>query len=289
MSDNICPYDKIKFKSEFEKTEISKKLEQDFGKDNLIWDKFFYSGLPPNTNPIRKNTYITPREAFSNYFSMAIFYYLLPLLAKDYDLIYDLGCGKNLFKPYIPRLIGVGAEHMLTIGSYNRIKDPSWPDISTVEEFENLSSKIKQECINYHNFDTAEVCRMNGGFHGDVHGLVDDDYVSQHQNYFSSVFSICALHFAPLTMFKKTIVDFNSMIKPGGRGFLSLNLKRMIEFTTENFLINQFSTDCPTKSQYEEFLRAELSNSNLNFLILDIDLTVMDESMNGNIRLVIEK
>jgi hypothetical protein len=34
--------------------------------------------------------------------------------------------------------------------SYNAVKDPSWPEVSTVEEFENLPDIIKQECIEQH-------------------------------------------------------------------------------------------------------------------------------------------
>jgi hypothetical protein len=88
-------------------------------------------------------------------------------------------------------------------------------------------------------------------------------------------------------MFKNIVLDFVSMIKPGGRGFLSLNLQRMIE--KEPDLAQLFSTATPTTLQYDEYLRSELSTLDLKFLILDIDLELIDDSMDGNIRLVIEK
>lgn len=34
--------------------------------------------------------------------------------------------------------------------SYNAVKDPSWPDVNTIAEFENLPDAIKQECIEQH-------------------------------------------------------------------------------------------------------------------------------------------
>ena len=77
------------------------------------------------------------------------------------------------------------------------------------------------------------------------------------------------------------------MIKTGGRGFLSLNLQRMIE--QEQELLQLFSTATPTVLQYEDYLRNELATVDLKFLILDVDLELIDESMDGNIRLVIEK
>jgi hypothetical protein len=35
--------------------------------------------------------------------------------------------------------------------SYDAVKDPSWPNVTTIAEFENLPNIIKQECIEQHN------------------------------------------------------------------------------------------------------------------------------------------
>lgn len=285
--ENINPYNQSNFKSIFQSTEIYKKIKQDFDESNLIWNKFFWQhDLVYNKK--QSNTHLTPRHTHLTCFSMSVFYYLMPLLETEYDVIYDLGCGKNMFKSYLPRLIGVGAETMLVVNNYNRLKDDSWPTISNLQDFENLPANIKEECINVHHVNFPKLFAENI-FYGDIHGVVDDRYISEHQNYFQSVFSVCALHFYPLYMFKKIVVDFASMIKPGGRGFLSLNLQRMIDLTSENFLQTKFSTISPTSAQYDSFLRTELATIDLKFLILDVDLTFVDESMDGNIRLVIEK
>jgi hypothetical protein len=283
MSNNINPYNEIKFKSIFKKTKIYKKLKQDFGENNLIWLKFF--NLRDDKILIDS---ATPRQQSRLQFSASVFYYLLPLLEKEYDTIYDLGCGANMFKPYLPRLIGVGAERVFFLPCYYNVKDPSWPDCKSILDLMNLPDWIKEECTQ-RNFPMIDKRYTNKTFFGDVDGYVDDKYVLEHQEYFQSVFSICALHFYSLTLFKKIVLDFVFMIKPGGRGFLALNLQRMIDRTPEQFLTQRFSTKYPTAFQFDQYLREELSTLALKFLILDIDLTLIDEDMNGNIRLVIEK
>lgn len=283
MSDNINPYNEIEFKSTFEKTEIYKKLKQDFGENNLIWLKFFKL----SANKIKIDGF-TPRQQARQQFSASVFYYILPLLEKEYDTIYDLGCGANMFKPYLPRLIGIGAERLLFLLCYYNVKDPGWPDCQSLVDLMNLPDWIKEECVQQHGVPIPD-SSIDKTFFGDVDGYVNDKYVLEHQDYFQSVFSICALHFHSLALFKKIVSDFVFMIKPGGCGFLALNLQRMIEITPVQFLIQRFSTRRPTAFQYDQYLREELSTLDLKFLILDIDLTVIDEGMNGNIRLVIKK
>jgi hypothetical protein len=277
--ENINPYNKIEFQKIFTNTEIYKKLEQNFGSQNLVWDKFVLPAII-NSAPIWRTIAETPRASVPTIFSASVFYYLLPLLEIDYDLIYDLGCGDNMFKPYIPRLIGIGAEW----SDYHRVKDSSWPNIKNRREFDDLPERIKHECIHVHKISIDDnIC------HGDISDSFNDTFVLAHQEYFQSIFSICALHFHPLHLLKKIVLDFASIIKVGGRGFLSVNLKRMIEIESTQFLLQQFSTINPSRSQYEQYVRKELSSTNLKFLILDIDLTLIDEGLDGNVRLVFER
>lgn len=286
MSNNVEPYNETKFKSMFEKTEIYKKLKLNFSENNLIWHKFFVNSSD--------NTLIdsaTPRQQSRSYFSVSVFYYLLPLLEKEYDAIYDLGCGANMFKTYLPHLIGIGAERACYLTQYNNIKDPSWPDCKDLTDLSNLPSWIKEECEQRQvtTINEGDIDNINKTFFGDVDGFVNDKYVLDHHEYFQTVFSICALHYHSLALFKKIVLDFVSMIRPGGRGFLALNLQRMINQTPEQFLIQRFSTKHPTRLQFDQYLREELLTLSLKFLILDIDLTFMDGCIDGNIRLVIEK
>jgi hypothetical protein len=293
--DNLNTYNKDEFEPWFKTTEIYKKLKQDYTDDQLVWEKHFFLKDGHYFNPIPWNTtsyWKTPREKHVTKFSATIFYYLLPLLEKNPKTIYDLGCGKNMFKKYLPNIIGVGAEYILAnnffINNYNQIKDESWPTITCYDDFNKLPDKIKTECT-LHKLDLTQPSVGLAHFYGDEHGLVDDKYINDHQNYFESVFAICSLHFHPLCDFKKIVLDFASMIQDNGRGFLGINFQRLVDFTSNNFLIEQFGTKYPTREQYDQWVRTELSTTNLKFLILDVNLTPLDDAMDGNIRLLIEK
>lgn len=117
-------------------------------------------------------------------------------------------------------------------------------------------------------------------FNADIHDYVDDDYVLGHQEYFESIFSICALHFIPLSDIRKRVLDFASMIKPGGRGWLSLNVMVMVEKDPE-------FKDKDTLF-IEKYCKEQLSDLP-NLVSLDIDLTYLDEYMDGNIQILFNK
>lgn len=294
---NLNPYYAPQFKQTFKRTEIYKKLILDFDENDLIWDKFFLLSPFVQRRKNLNNTKLrtsqpnasmeTPRAKFSDKFSASIFYYLMPLIEHGYTTIYDLGCGKNMFKTYIPSLIGIGGENALAINCYNKIKDSSWPDIKSLAEWELLPTEITDECINYHHVDLSELFR--GNFYGDIYGYVDDEYVANHQNYFESVFSICALHFHPIDQFCKVVEDFSSMVQINGCGFISINLQRMVDFSSAELLTLLFGTVRPTQDQLDEYIRSELDKINLEWLIVDVDLLLVDEPMDGNIRLVFKK
>jgi hypothetical protein len=223
MKTNICPYNQVNFSLKFIKTQLYQQLVKDF--HNVEFKKLFSNDDFP-----------TPRQLYATQrFTAVPFYYLEFLTQKNPTVIYDLGCGWNIFKKYIPNIIGVGAENPKDIG-----------------------------------------------FCADVHDYVDDNYIAEHQNFFESVFSINALHFIPLSSIQKRVLDFYSMIRPNGTGWLSLNLQRMLERDTENF-------EGYSLTQLDNYVRDQLYDLNVNYKVFDVDLTVIDECMDGNIRLVMEK
>lgn len=101
---NINVYDEFICREYCQSMPCFDNINNDF--DELIWHK-------TNLN----STYTTtPRElAMSKIkkstFSMVPFYYLRVLLEKNPKEIYDLGCGCNIFKKYIPNIIGVSPSH----------------------------------------------------------------------------------------------------------------------------------------------------------------------------------
>jgi len=226
MRQNLNPYSSDVFKKQFESTDMCCNVSKDF--DNLCWDSHIISFMAG-----------TPRQWIAspvNAFSMIPFYYLQPLLEKNPTTIYDLGCGRNMFKKYIPNIIGVD------------------------------TNSDGQNCA-------------------DVEDQVTSEYIKTHLNYFESVFSINALHFRPLRELRLVYEEFISMVKPGGRGFLSVNLQRMIEKETavtgrlpDGNIIN-----------YEHYVRTQLDNLPCKYLIFDVNLDIVDEWLDGNIKLVFER
>jgi len=123
-------------------------------------------------------------------------------------------------------------------------------------------------------------------YYADIHDYVDDDYIQGHQEYFESVFSINALHFIPLSDIRKRVLDFASMIKPGGRGWLALNAYQMIR---RDPIFKD--TDLDNQENFlaiNDFCKQELSNLP-NVVCLDIDLREIVEYIDGNIRIQFDK
>lgn len=223
---NINEYNKEQFYYSFAESPIAKKIQEDF--DLVSWEKQVILKDP-----------ITPRQFYGGggqrLFSMTPFYYLSFLIGKNPIKIYDLGCGWNIFKKYIPNIVGIGAE------------DPN-------TEF----------------------------FYGDIHDFVDNDFINHHHEFFESVFSINALHFHPIDNLREIVLNFASMIKKQGRGFLTLNVMRMIEKAVDSKFLNK-------DFDFDLYIREELSNLPFTYLVFDVDLKKLDEPMDGNIRLVLEK
>ena len=67
------------------------------------------------------------------------------------------------------------------------------------------------------------------------------------------------------------------MIAPGGRGFLALNIQRMIECDSSEY------------NDYEYYVRSELSDMNFTYEVFDVNLSTIDSYLDGNIRMVIYK
>lgn len=223
---DINPYQEDEFRKKFIQTDLYSILEKDF--DEIIWSRyeiFDYGGGTPRQN-------LGDKTLWKARFSVVPFYYLEFLTKQNPKNIYDLGCGWNIFKKYIPSIIGMGEED----------PDSKW-------------------------------------FFGDIHGRVDDNFITEHQNYFDSVFSICALHFTPMSNIRQRVLEFASMIKPSGRGWISLNAKRMLELDSTMFAQNNI----------ELWVRSELSNLPFNILQFDIDLKKVNSPLDGNINLVLEK
>jgi len=124
----------------------------------------------------------------------------------------------------------------------------------------------------------------------DFKELFDEKFVQKHFQEFDAAFSICALHFIPLDYFAQRVSEFASVIKPGGRGYLALNLARMVEDTPDkkstDYLLDLFGTENPSTEQCYNYITKELDTIALDMLECDVDFKVYDAYHNGNIRLL---
>jgi hypothetical protein len=118
-------------------------------------------------------------------------------------------------------------------------------------------------------------------FFGDIHDFVDDDFYENHKDCYQSVFSINALHFYPIENLRNICKKFCAMLKPGGRGFLSLNAERMLERSTT---MNNQSIE-----YIDSWVRQQFSEFPYKILVFDVDLSVKNAWLDGNIRIVFER
>jgi hypothetical protein len=122
--------------------------------------------------------------------------------------------------------------------------------------------------------------------------VFDDDWLKNRSNQFNYAFSINALHFFPISKIKERVVDFINVVKPGGVGYLTLNADCLIHAESADKLVELFGKTDPSSDVVEKYVRENLSdlkNHVTEFLCVDIDLTHLNEWMDGNIRLLFQK
>lgn len=225
MLQQINPYNEEQFKEEFSQTDIFKQLSKDY--DEVRWDNF--------SSTIHGS--LTPRRVLAKrMFTACTFFYLKYLTEINPDIIYDIGCGSNVFKNYIPNIIGI---------------DPNYPD------------------------------------YRDMCGTFDSTFVTDHENEFQAAYAINSLHFVPITEINQRLSDFIKVIKPGGRGFITINS-----------LVVHYST--PGELRYNMGIHNLIDNfnklielievPNVNVLVCDFqDSNHPGDEFNGDIRIVFEK
>lgn len=110
MLENLNPYDENKFREWFVNTSIYESINRD--SDKISWKKYIQDTfLDGDTRSIEEHPGMTPRQFMTTRLSTVVsFYYLNYLLDAKPEFIYDIGCGVNWFKKYIPNVIGIGNE-----------------------------------------------------------------------------------------------------------------------------------------------------------------------------------
>lgn len=241
---NLNPYNSNQFKKEFNSSKIVKNLKKD------LYTKIVYEDVFKK----RYNETITGRyQAYQRIVYMASFYYIKYLQEINPKFIYDIGCGANIFKQFIPNIRGIGGP--------------------------NIRGEDEQ-------------------IYADEIGYVNDEYIALNKNRFESAFTINALHFTNFRSLQKTIQGFITMIKPGGRGYIALNIARLDDYSgpeemMELFNIKSRSNDYNYTAQERIVIDTYIRNiidklTNIKPLVFEL-IETNDEYIDGNIRLVFEK
>lgn len=118
----------------------------------------------------------------------------------------------------------------------------------------------------------------------------DNNFSIKYAQNFDAAFSINSLHFITLDYMKPRILEFANIIKPGGRGYIALNLARMVEDApykkNTDYLLELFGTETPDIDQCRDYVKKELDTLDLDMLTYEIDFTIYNAYLNGNIRLI---
>jgi hypothetical protein len=101
--------------------------------------------------------------------------------------------------------------------------------------------------------------------------------------------AICSLHYVPLTAIKATVESFISVIKPGGRGYIALDVFPMVDREDSKILDSLFGTDKPTIHEIDDYVRDQLSELDCEYLVFDLDSIEHSDEIDGNVRIVFER
>jgi hypothetical protein len=127
-------------------------------------------------------------------------------------------------------------------------------------------------------------------YHADEIDFFDAQFSRGHTEAYESVMSINALHFISLSDYGLRLREFANIIKPGGRGFVTFNVERMKEHTSDSEFTSLFSSATPDNKQLSNYILSETKSNLQNILVYDNFLNeCKDEHLNGNIRIVFDK
>ena len=211
---NYRHYNQKEFFAKFSTTETYKQLVNDYQQVHEsigVYDDGFKI-LP-------RRTYAASKSIF--YYST--FYYLGLLLETNPKTILDVGCGSNLFKKYIPQIIG----------------------------FDNDPRFVEQ--VDFTETYTTE-------------------FVEQNLSKYDCAMTIGVIHAVSLATIHKTIDEFGQLIKPGGRGYFAINLRRPMQNTELHEFAELFDLKRQqTRIDLYRVVKAQCEKTKYKIITLDIN------------------
>lgn len=119
----------------------------------------------------------------------------------------------------------------------------------------------------------------------------DHDFSLRNTESHQCAFTIGGLVFNSFATIKDQMLDFINIIKPGGRGYMSFNVGRMLaHFTSKEDFVKILGKDSPTTLEISEYCDKIISELPVTLLVVDnLILERYNEFMDGNLRIVFEK
>lgn len=251
---NLNPLIKEDFLKVFQESNLYIKLRLDY--DILISDWYFDDGL---TN-LKWNP--SPREYFGGLprktlFSIVPFYYF-QFLNMDAPTIYDLGCGSNLFKQYYPNITGI--DNDINNFFYNADYYGEFVDPGRIN-----SAQFKPQLV-------------------------------------ETIIAINSMHYCSLTNVQNRVQSVSALLLKGGKALITFNMERMFANTDRSSMLNILESSGIVSSMFDssnrEHLNAvenyvrqlfDLKATEYTILVFDLNLSHAADSVNGNLRVVIER
>jgi len=105
----------------------------------------------------------------------------------------------------------------------------------------------------------------------DIHGYFDDKFVQQHTGEYDCAMAVLSINKVSLLEFRNRINQFGKIIKPGGRGYISFSLGRLVNCTEPHEFAEIFDLSRPvTIFDYYCYIKTELEKIDYQITAADI-------------------
>lgn len=113
----------------------------------------------------------------------------------------------------------------------------------------------------------------------DIVGSYDSDFVNANLQKYDCAMTIGAIHAVSLTQLQETLYEFGKVIKPGGRGYFAVNLRRSMQYTELHEYAELFDL---SRRQTMLDLYNVVKNifENIQYKIIALDINFIDDERN---------
>jgi hypothetical protein len=105
----------------------------------------------------------------------------------------------------------------------------------------------------------------------DIYGYFDDKFVQQHIGEYDCAMAVLSINKVSLLEFRNRINQFGKIIKPGGRGYISFSLGRLVNCTEPHEFAEIFDlSSAVTIFDYYCYIKTELEKIDYQIIAADV-------------------